>query len=133
MFSKRLDSIGTLLGGSLLERAVPIQRDWATHRRIRAEAFVPMLDIQLVVENTPPKYDSFPSQIWVDFVIDTGHRHPGVTADFAPFGLTRERAEAFPTADGSYPGGRQILKPVFHALWGQMLRREAAARKPKLI
>ena len=70
----------------------------------RAETLVTMLDIQLVVEDAPPEYYRFAGEIRVDFVIDPGHRHPGVTADLAPFGFTRKGAEALPTAYGSYTG-----------------------------
>ena len=49
-----------------------------------------MLDIQLVVEDAPPEYYRFASQVRVDFVIDPGHRHSGVTADLAPFGFARK-------------------------------------------
>ena len=56
-----------------------------------------------------------PAKSGVDFVIDPGNRHPGVTADLAPFGFARKGAEALPTAYHSYAGWGQILKPVFHA------------------
>jgi hypothetical protein len=65
-----------------------------------------MLDIQLVVDDAPPDYYRFVSQVRIDFVIDPSHRHPGVTADLAPFGFAREGAKALSTAYGSYTGSR---------------------------
>ena len=102
------------MGGSLLKCAVPIQRNWPANRRIRAETLVTVLDIQLVVEDTPPQHHRFPGQVRVDFVIDPVHRNPGITADLTPFGFARECTEPLPTAYGSYTGGRQILEPVLH-------------------
>src|SRR5258708_14025842 len=92
-----------------------------------------MFDIQLVVENAPPEYDRFAGEVRVDFVIDPGHRHPGLTADLASFGFARKGAEALPTACRSYTGCGQILKPVFHARMrtGSMLHRLVTGREAR--
>jgi hypothetical protein len=49
--------------GVFLKRTISMQRDWAADRRIRAEALVAMLDIQLVVEDAPPEVP-MASLIW---------------------------------------------------------------------
>ena len=85
MFGKCLDSVRTLLGGRFLKRAVAIQRDWPTDRRIGAETLVTMLDIQLVVEDAPPEYDRFAGEVRVDFVIDPG-QEPRVSTSHALLG-----------------------------------------------
>src|SRR5260370_32199074 len=40
-----------------------------------------------------PEYYRFACEVGVDFAIDPAHRHPGITADLAPFGVTRKGAK----------------------------------------
>src|SRR5271154_1425939 len=81
------------VGLGFLELPIFVKGDRPIDRAERTRASVAMLDVELLVEQSPPQHHLFSGKIGGDLIGDALDGHAGVDADLAPLRLSGERAE----------------------------------------
>ena len=104
-----LDPIGPRLRTGLLESAVVMQRDRPADRNIRAEALLPVFDVEFMVEQAPPQHYLRAGQFGIDLVLGAADRDAGICRHLAALRLAGKGAEALPTAHGPDAAGGKVL------------------------